>query len=658
MTPSRLSAALAVGLSAVAIFALAYMWVPEDVARDATALPTEMRPAESESPKVLPTVGPSSDRSGLLVEVQGAADVPSAALPPVVDQGAVPPALTRFVLSITDSHDQPVVGAEITVWDDFPKGSTSCTPTLVRSSDGLGRCLVETAPSGVAFASKTSVGTSGLVRLSSVARDNGSIGVHTVAIVLQPQATVVGRVLEWDGSVVPEATVHFEPSRFETPGVEPRQPADVVSRRDGSFEVDVDVGGDYYIIAKRNDATLDDDVPSSEALVEPKPGGRHPVTLVFPGQFAVSGKLVDWNNEPTRGIIRIWRDPSNGSTPFRSADDGSDPDDVLTTAEGTFQVRLATPGRYLLSGMADDRAPSNPIVVNVSAESPWTSVDVVLPAPAYIAGHLATDDGSPVSGAIVRAAPLDSHEAVMHEFWPQDSTAAPVVSATTDDTGGFCLGPVSRSMRYGISWTPAEGRFLVSSEIAQAVAGDRLDLRVHLPSDAGSVVVTVSPEALNDGRSDCSWMLHRRIGTTDVSQVVKPEFTSNGYRFNNLTIGEDYAVSVNYPGMAPARTPWMTITPATLTATLAVAELSSLTVTGLSGGSTAAGAYDTCRVSTGSNTWTEPAIASPAGTAEFTDLVPGKHDIQVRRHAEWITVGSVDLPSGGSIVFPISLRRD
>ena len=209
-------------------------------------------------------------------------------------------------------------------------------------------------------------------------------GGEALEVVLEPAATLRGRVVRPDGRAVPDVTITM--SKPESMGM---QEDTATTGADGRFEVKDLAGGEYELTAVHAKLGIHEtrtvEVPAADWQ------------LVLEASGTLRGHVVDAaNRQPVKAfhLMVAWPEEPSRPAGMRQAD--------IEDAAGAFEL-LDVPARDLsVRATADGYAPRRIEGVAVPAGAEGAEVEVVLDADAPLGGRVTAEDKSSVSEATVR----------------------------------------------------------------------------------------------------------------------------------------------------------------------------------------------------------------------------------------------------------------
>lgn len=294
--------------------------------------------------------------------------------------------LTKAVVlagRVADERGGPVVGATLTL----------------HSGRGRGSPLRQSDPGSAADAvpQTSTSGADGRFRFEAAADEENTLRVEMPAFatltrsgvrsgaVTRPLTLATGQLLRGTVTLADKRTpaggalVRFE-GRTTTRWVE--------ARPDGTFVIESAPRESGALVAEAG-------VRGRGTLVLAAAAGAEPVVIALLPTASLSGRVVDADAKPLRGVRLALRDESRGSFVTRSG------------ADGRYALTGLSPGRYRL-GVEDDR---------YVAWSQWLTVangqaetrDVPLAPAAALSGRVVAEDGRPIAGAFVQVTGGSQH---------------------------------------------------------------------------------------------------------------------------------------------------------------------------------------------------------------------------------------------------------
>jgi protocatechuate 3,4-dioxygenase beta subunit len=418
--------------------------------RDARGEPVAgalVRPADVEPPDPLGVTGddgrfpiaiPSIGwQPRLAVEGPGGARAAVSLGPGLVPGGVVPVVLRppeEIAGRVVRARGGPVAGA--LVWN----GARPSSPPVRTGADGRFRLAV---PAGAAV--ELGAAAAGFLPLrQNVARRAGSPVATTLE--LRPAAALSGLVVDARGRPVPGALV-----------LAPRSNRQALSRADGRFRLTrLLPRGSYELTVQK------EGFPRTTAAARTGAAGREvpPLRIVLGEGQRIRGKVLDREGRPVAAGLTLTAEEYGGGEPERSV--------TSVDAQGAFELRDLSPGRFELRAVARGFAPARRTGIEVGAGPEAVELGVVTLEPGTAIEGVVTDSaGSPVAGAEVIAR---SNEPV-RSWFQEPEPPSPYITGT-------------------------DGRF----RIVDLRRGDHVDLEVHHPAYAPAQALAVevpTPEPLH-----------------------------------------------------------------------------------------------------------------------------------------------------------------
>jgi len=531
---------LLVGAAAVFIAALAVplLWSP--------AATSELTPPPQIPVAAAKDIGsqPEADRP-VRKEVATAVAPPqlevTSDLPPVT----VPP--WTAVLLVVDEDERHIADAKVTIWvarrsqgPSILQGKTSYSgheqaPRLELHTDSTGHATATLDLD--AYAAAASWNGHGGSRDQWIFSSQAG---REIKLVLEQEILLHGRVIEDDGTPVPdvEVAVSIHPSTGLIDRGWPTPPGTVVTDADGAFRVPVQREVSYALQTTHAGRKS---FPVSLSVAD-----RHPsdVTLTFPGAITLGGTVVDAHGEPVaNACVKAWRDYARDD-PARN-----DAERVEVTADlqGHFSTPVQRHARYQLLAAAEGHATSDLSWTETTPARPHVEVRLVLETFTTIRGRVVHGDGSPFPGLRVLATP----EAGDRNLWtsmPNREDRFPAVrAATVADDGSFAL-----TVHPGSSWT------LVVFQVK--VNGRVLVLQSGVNPRRDDVVITVTDAQLQGcvvhgkvTRADGQPARDYEVEVVDcgpdgqmmTSSAVEARIDGDTFECPPLPLGQRFAVWVN-----------------------------------------------------------------------------------------------------------------
>ncbi|MCB9884219.1 MAG: sigma-70 family RNA polymerase sigma factor [Planctomycetes bacterium] len=368
--------AAAVVLAAMGL--LYWQWAPR---RDAPAPASPQDATTTIAAAVADAVEPAPEPSPSRIAV---ADAPAGAATVPASEPAAEAAPVTMQVLVTDDRGRPVPGADVAVYaakKDHPDERADGAPARRTTTDVLGRCAVVVRASMLLSARKEGVGWSGDVMLD---RLRGGLE-SECRVVLLPTAIVRGTVLLPDGRPAVGARI-LAYYTAQLIGVAQTLSGELPPARtdqDGRFECEVLPGKDY-----RFRAELDGNYARVPGEVDLEPGEVRDVILQFPGAFAVSGTLLDHEERPLAGEVRLLG--AGQESVSRATCDAQGRFRMLLTAGGTFDLIGGTPGQTSAHTrlVLDEVRPQQEVTLRTTPFVPVT-------------GKIVDERGQPCAGAHV-----------------------------------------------------------------------------------------------------------------------------------------------------------------------------------------------------------------------------------------------------------------
>jgi hypothetical protein len=314
----------------------------------------------------------------------------------------------------------------------------------------------------------------------------GAGGEGEMVLALEPAATLWGHVRDAAGHGVAAAAVSFHPS-------EPRSRWDATtteSAADGSFRLSALPAASAGCVTARHDRFAPETV-----CVETPAAGRapQPLELRLATGGRLRGRLVDANGVAVAGAnVRVDRLPDDLRSPALLGSRASDRREVVSAADGGFELDRLPPGRKQLAVEAAGFAPLELVAELPAREqgSPGPEVDLgelVLRAGALLRGVVVDPAGRPLAGATV-AVRKGAGRGIGHD-WVR-SIGAP--DATSGADGHFEVAdlPVAEALTVSVIAAGHAGR-----RVAITLRGDeREPLRIELAPGVDVRGRVVDPE--------------------------------------------------------------------------------------------------------------------------------------------------------------------
>jgi protocatechuate 3,4-dioxygenase beta subunit len=418
--------------------------------RDARGEPVAgalVRPADIEPPDPLGVTGTDGRfpiaiplrgwHPRLAVEGPGGARAAVSLGPSLVPGGVVPVVLRppeEVAGRVVRAGGGPVAGA--LVWN----GARPSSPPVRTGADGRFRLAV---PAGAAV--ELGAAAAGFLPLrQNVARRAGSPVATTLE--LRPAAALSGLVVDARGRPVPGALV-----------LAPRSNRQALSRADGRFRLTrLLPRGSYELTVQK------EGFPRTTAAARTGAAGREvpPLRIVLGEGQRIRGKVLDREGRPIAAELTLAAEEYGGGEPERSV--------TSADAQGAFELRDLSPGRFELRAVARGFAPARRTGIEVGAGPEVVELGTVTLEPGTAIEGVVTDSaGSPVAGAEVIAR---SNEPV-RSWFQEPEPPSPYLTGT-------------------------DGRF----RIVDLRRGDHVDLEIHHPAYAPAQALAVevpTPEPLH-----------------------------------------------------------------------------------------------------------------------------------------------------------------
>jgi RNA polymerase sigma-70 factor (ECF subfamily) len=396
---------LAAGLAAALVITLVATWWPRppqragiDAPPIAAAVPPSDPSAALPTPEVAtaePLAPPAAPPHRALPKINAwGTRAPSA--PPVASPEA-------FTVVVVDSQARPVPQALVETWRQLPDTTGIAPPDgrpeweLVTSAhaDGAGRLSVTLEyDDEFVVASQDSVGASGLRNKALLRRGLNAEGEAVLA--LRAGIVILGRILDADDAPAPGFEVLAHDNGADPQTGPPRQGPLLVTGADGRFELHVDHCNQYSIMAWRGETRTGDGI-------SPQPGETVEVTLRVPGQWSITGRVIDSAGAPLEGVHVIAHPVRPGATEENELDGmfpivGSLAD---TDAAGAFAFSLPRGGEYLVTALAEGRPLPDPARVRLEGPNADATIELVVEDGVELSGQVVTATGEPLARAQV-----------------------------------------------------------------------------------------------------------------------------------------------------------------------------------------------------------------------------------------------------------------
>ena len=208
-------------------------------------------------------------------------------------------------------------------------------------------------------------------------------------------ARASGVVLDEEKRPVPGAMVVAQEGL--NPATRYRTPFSGTSAADGRFSVRVRPDADMRLRAAKPALP-----PAKSAVMKLAPGQRKTgIVLTIPTGVAVTGRVVDTNDEPLSGVVVLPTEtPTRGWEGGSSSSDPIDDDAVRTAKDGTFSLRLEA-GTYDFALRREGFAPGHVRAQRIAADEAPPIV-AKLERTVEITGRI-TRGGAPLAGVTIHA---------------------------------------------------------------------------------------------------------------------------------------------------------------------------------------------------------------------------------------------------------------
>ncbi len=256
--------------------------------------------------------------------------------------------------------------------------------------------------------------------------------------------TLEGRVVDHKGETIAGTDVAVSDDARNRGGLgASRKPPQVKAGHDGSFAVDLEPGA-YSLRAARGNRR-------GYSLRVQVPDVVDDLTLSVPGDWRITGRVVDASGSPVESELRFYVDPDVTVEPVPGVEVLRSMWRARTDAEGRFDVGVSELGRFHVVGSAKGHAPSALVEAVVSVEAPVAIVDILLTEPVSIAGRVVDTSDQPVIGTTVSAGSDDLLAWVANRLAPRHSELFGEAVATTDEQGAFVLEGLSSQGVYDLT---------------------------------------------------------------------------------------------------------------------------------------------------------------------------------------------------------------
>ena len=534
-----------------------------DVAlRESDASPVALEPAAPEpadadaTPWVEATIEPAAfDPEGVLVEVRDPAGLPVAGAkvelwpaPHIVLDVASDDSSTLLTLTREDGTVLDVAPIVLTepLEADFGTLELLLSDALERSghSDPTGAVPIETVYSDsqgrarlhpgepirhVVAASQAPLGTA--LRWLRAQVPDGNDRTSLTSLVLQPRATLTGRVVEATDDPVIGCEVQLVPG----PGMHPqRTPDPVFTDAEGRFSFQLD--GPYV-----GTAYADPDGPEPVRLPFMVPSGNTTeIELRRLGAFEITGMV--WGLDG-RGVP---------DAPVRARHlENSDTIQAETDETGAFRLRPAYAGEWTLLADVSGFVQQRPAVRRVGRSQPSVHADLQLTEGAAIGGLVMLSDGTPLADIAVTALP----QGVADDPLLAELHRATKTNTRTNEQGVYHLGGLHPRALYKVI---AHGGSTLPGRVSrEGVSPGQLDVGLVFGVDqlGGGVISGLVLEAATRAPVPsfvvASGTWHGAYGMTSAGSEG---FDSGDGRFTlqGLEVGREYGLRVSAAGFDAA----------------------------------------------------------------------------------------------------------
>ena len=400
-----LTTKLAAGLAATLVITLVATWWPRPPQRtglDAPPIAAAVPPSDPSAPLPTPAVAvaeplaPPATPSHRALPKINAWGTHAPEPPPVASPEA-------FTLVVVDGQARPVPQALVETWRQLPDANGFAPPDgqpeweLVTSAhaDAAGRLSVTLEyDDECVVASQEGVGASGLRNKALLRRGLNAEGEAVLA--LRAGIVILGRILDADDAPVAGFEVLAHDNGADPQTGPPRQSPLLVTGADGRFELRIDHSNQYSIMAWRDETRTGD-------VINPQPGETVEVTLRVPGQWSITGRVVDSAGAPLEGVKVIAHPVPPGATEENELGSmfpigGSLAD---TDAAGAFAFSPPRGGEYLVTALAEGRPLPDPARVRLEAAHTDATIELVVEDGVELSGQVVTASGEPLARANV-----------------------------------------------------------------------------------------------------------------------------------------------------------------------------------------------------------------------------------------------------------------
>jgi protocatechuate 3,4-dioxygenase beta subunit/5-hydroxyisourate hydrolase-like protein (transthyretin family) len=551
------SVALLAALAVALIAALGWLATTWHSAADEPPAPRATPVAQAEAPAPpLPAVADAELLAAPPAEIEPESPPPPAP-PPQTDEALGIPeddGAEDLRVVVVDGQALPVPDARVRVWPDQESCQADETALQDLVTDSRGRATVAMPGSNsVLLAERDDVGSSGMWRRNSVSSLRNLDG--EAPIPLRPRSTVRVLVLEADDRPAAGVTVHFWRSGGGMTAI-PRAPPDRVTDAQGRVECRFDAEANLAMRAQDGERrTLEERVLSGA-------GTEHDVTLRFPGNWSISGTVVDATERPVAGaLVRLWLefpgyDIEAGETPKENCY----LDEAQSTEDGGFRFAVPRLASYTLLASVDERPASDALSVLVDELHPQPHVTLTMPEPSAIAGRLRTEAGDPLPAVTISA------EAGL-VFYPLAALYTPTrqdrfgrAETTTDVDGRFRIEDLHPRGVYQLVCAP-DAEHPKRRVTRKDVPAGTFDLDwVVTDSDLVRGVVSGVVLSADDGHPIESFTVALVERGERSYRQFDTQFSDPGghFTFASLKLGTSYSLKVSAEGWSGAEVPWWT----------------------------------------------------------------------------------------------------
>ena len=305
-------------------------------------------------------------------------------------------------------------------------------PLAELHADAFGRCQVAIERECFIEAHKTSIGSSGDVRVWPA--------VPGLRLRVAPTVRVKGTVVWPDGAPAVGAEVTCWRNSWGIGNPTAAPPPPTWCDASGAFAFEVVPPGDYRMWARLGQSFSETEVQTNEGDAEKV------VCLQFPGAFSVTGQLLDVDGKPIAdAMLRLPRHDMDG----RIVEIVS----AKTRADGSFERLLTHGGRFeVLGGVAGQTLAHD--FVELTDARPHQQVTLRTTPFAVVAGQVVDERGQLLEGVALFASELDPQNTEEKLRWQLYDTGKPRGATAADGTFRWL---VPADLRFRIRYRPVTG---------------------------------------------------------------------------------------------------------------------------------------------------------------------------------------------------------